>query len=89
MKIKDNLKKIIDKSCLFKWISSLRRPKNFYGKRELYINISRENNLLLSIVVKRYPIIKEISIKGGYNLNNRDYKDFKRKRNYHPLIQLN
>ena len=78
---KDNPKKITDQSCLFKWISSLRRPKNFYGKRESYINVSSETNPLWSIVVERYPIIKEMSVKAGYNLNNRDFKDFKRKRN--------
>lgn len=78
---KDNPKKITDQSCLFKWISSLRRPKNFFGKRESYINVSNESNPLWSIVVERYPITKEMSVKAGYNLNNRDFKDFKRKRN--------
>ena len=82
---KDNPKKITDQSCLFKWISSLRRPKNFYGKRESFINVSSENNPLWSIVVERYPIIKEMSVKAGYNLDNRDYKDFKRKRNLSTL----
>lgn len=82
---KDNPKKITDQSCLFKWISSLRRPKNFFGKRESYINVSSENNPLWSIVVEKYPITKEMSVKSGYNLNNRDYKDFKRKRNLSTL----
>ena len=78
---KDNPKKITEQSCLFKWVSSLRRPNNFFGKRESYINVSSENNPLWSIVVERYPITKEMSVKAGYNLNNRDFKDFKRKRN--------
>ena len=82
---KDNPKKITDQSCLFKWISSLRRPKNFFGKRESYINVSSDNNPLWSIVVEKYPITKEMSVKSGYNLNNRDYKDFKRKRNLSSL----
>ena len=82
---KDNPKKITDQSCLFKWISSLRRPKNFFGKRESYINVSSDNNPLWSIVVEKYPIRKEMSVKSGYNLDNRDFKDFKRKRNLSSL----
>ena len=81
----DNPKKITEQSCLFKWVSSLRRPKNFFGKRESYINVSSDNNPLWSIVVERYPITKEMSVKSGYNLNNRDFKDFKRKRNLSSL----
>jgi len=71
-------KKITEQSCLFRWVSSLRRPDNFYGKRESYINVSSENNPLWSIVVERNPRLKEMSVKSGYNLNNRNYKDFKR-----------
>ena len=82
---KDNPNKITKQSCLFKWISSLRRSKNFYGKRESYINVSSETNPLWSTVVERYPITKELSVKAGYNLNNKDYKDFKRKRNLSSL----
>ena len=82
---KDNPKKITDQSCLFKWISSLRRPKNFFGKRESYVNVSSDNNPLWSIVVEKYPIRKEMSVKSGYNLDNRDFKDFKRKRNLSSL----
>ena len=78
---KDSPKKITENSCLFKWISSLRRPKNFYGKRENYINVSSDTNPLWSIVIEKYPITKEISVKAGYNLNNRDFNYFKRNRN--------
>lgn len=74
-------KKITEQSCLFRWVSSLRRPDIFYGKRESYINVSSENNPLWSIVVERNPRLKEMSVKSGYNLNNRNYKDFIRKRN--------
>ena len=73
--------KVNNQSCLFKWTSSLRRPKNFYGKRESYINVGGENNPLWSIVVERYPITKEVSVQSGYNLDNKDFKDFIRKRN--------
>ena len=81
----DNPKKITEQSCLFKWVSSLRRPKNFYGIRESYVNVSSDTNPLWSIVVERYPITKEMSVKSGYNLNNKDFRDFKRKRNLSSL----
>ena len=73
--------KVNNQSCLFKWTSSLRRPKNFYGKRESYINVGGENNPLWSIVVETYPITKEVSVQSGYNLDNKDFKDFIKKRN--------
>ena len=77
---KDN-QKFTDQNCLHKWVSSLRRPKNYQGKIESYINVSNENNPLWSLVVERYPKMKEMSVKSGYNLNNKDFNDFKRKRN--------
>ena len=73
--------KVNNQSCLFKWTSSLRRPKNFYGKRESYINVGGENNPLWSIVVEKYPITKEVVVQSGYNLDNKDFRDFIRKRN--------
>ena len=81
---KDNYDKVNNQSCLFKWTSSLRRPKYFFGKRESYINVGGENNPLWSIIVERYPITNEVSVKSGYNLDNKDFKDFIRKRNNEP-----
>jgi hypothetical protein len=78
---KKNNQKFTDQNCLFKWISSLRRPKNYQGKIESYINISSEDNPLWSLVVEQYPKMKEMSVKSGYNLNNKDFNDFKRNRN--------
>ena len=80
---KDNYNNVNNlQSYLFKWTSSLRRPQNFYGKRESYINVSSDTNPLWSIVVEKYPITKEISIKSGYDLdNNQEYKEFIRKKN--------
>ena len=78
---KDNNNKINNQSYLFKWTSSLRKPKHFFGKREQYINVGGENNPLWSIIVERYPITKEVSVKSGYNLNSKDFKDFIKKRN--------
>ena len=78
---KKNNQKLTNQNCLFKWVSSLRRPKNYHGKIESYINVSNESNPLWSLVVERYPKMKEMSVKSGYNLNNKDFNDFKRKRN--------
>ena len=76
---KEDYNSINSQSCLFKWTSSLRKPPNFYGKRETYINVGGENNPLWSIVVEKYPIMKEYVVKSGYNLDNKDYKDFTKK----------
>ena len=78
---KKNNQKLTDQNCLFKWVSSLRRPKNYQGKIESYINVSSEDNPLWSLVVEKYPKMKELSVKAGYNLNNKDFNDFKRNRN--------
>ena len=78
---KKNNQKLTDQNCLFKWFSSLRRPKNYQGKIESYINVSSEDNPLWSLVVEKYPKMKELSVKAGYNLNNKDFNDFKRNRN--------
>ena len=78
---KDNYDKVNNQSCLFKWTSSLRRPKNFFGKRENYVNLGGENNPLWSIIVERFPITNEVAVQSGFDLNNKDFKDFVRKRN--------
>ena len=78
---KDNYDKVNNQSCLFKWTSSLRKPKKFIGKRESYINLGGENNPLWSIIVEKHPNIKEVSVQSGNNLDNKDFKDFIKKAN--------
>ena len=64
-------------SCLLNWISSLRRPKNYSGKYVTYINVGANSNTpLWSTIIERYPNIKEISVKSGVNLKNKDYSYF-------------
>ena len=64
-------------SYLLNWVSSLRRPKNNFGKYVTYINVGSNNdNPLWSTSVERYPNIKEISVKSGISLKNPDYKNF-------------
>lgn len=82
---KNNKKKITEQSSSFRWISSLRRYNNFYGRKESYLNVGSENNPLWSIVVERYPVMKEMSVKAGYNLNSKNFRDFKRRRNLSSL----
>ena len=82
---KNNKKKITEQSSSFRWISSLRRYNNFYGRKESYLNVGSENNPLWSIVVERYPVMKEISVKAGYNLNSKNFRDFKKRRNLYSL----
>ena len=82
---KNNKKKITEQSSSFRWISSLRRYNNFYGRKESYLNVGSENNPLWSIVVERYPVMKEISVKAGYNLNSKNFRDFKKRRNLSSL----
>ena len=67
-----------DQSYLLRWISSLRIPKNFHGKHISYINLGNNNNPLWSSVLEKYPITKEMSVKAGVNLVNKDYNNFKK-----------
>ena len=71
-------KKMTKNSCLYKWITSLRRPKNFVGIRKSYFNVRSDNNPLWSIVINKYPVNKEITIEPDCYLNNKEFKDFKR-----------
>ena len=34
-----------------------------------------------SIIVERFPITNEVAVQSGFDLNNKDFKDFVRKRN--------
>ena len=59
-------------SYILKWISSLRIPNEFIGKKESYINVGADNNNpLWSTVVEKYPDSKEISVKSEFNSEKR------------------
>ena len=63
--------------CLFNWISSLRRPKDFNGRNETYVNVGSKNeNPLWSTIAEKRPLIKEISVKAGTNLDSKDFYTF-------------
>ena len=65
----------------FKWNISLRLPPNFKGKREYHINVNSERNPFWGVVVERYPHRKELSVKPGYNLRQKEFVKFSRDMN--------
>ena len=66
----------------FKWNISLRRPDNFKGVRDSYINLKGERFMpFWSLVIERYPKQKELCVKPGYNLSKNEIKEFKRQNN--------
>ena len=72
-------KPIEDKYGLHKWNISLRRPKNFEGMRNSYINLTIDQNPFWGIVVEKYPKIKEAKIKPGISDKNKNFfENFKK-----------
>jgi hypothetical protein len=71
----------------FKWNLSLRRPKEFEGMRNSYINLTRDENPFWGIVVEKSPKIKELKIKPGTVSKNRAFFE-KFKKTYFPMINL-
>ena len=65
----------------FKWNISLRLPPNFKGKREYHVNVNSERNPFWGVVVERYPHNKELSVKPGYNLRQKEFVKFSRDMN--------
>ena len=67
----------INQNYLFKWVSSLRKPKIFEGKMKSYINVGNTINPLWSIHIEKFPDTKEITYKSGINseIGNKDEKD--------------
>ena len=74
----ENSKPINDRYGQYKWVMSLRRPEHFKGERESYINIGNDNNPFWALVKEKYPIERSISLKPGYDMNSKDYLDFKK-----------
>ena len=74
----ENSKPINDRYGQYKWVMSLRRPEHFKGERESYINIGNDNNPFWALVKEKFPIERSISLKPGYDMNSKDYIDFKK-----------
>ena len=80
-------KPVDEKYGKFKWNISLRRPKQFEGMRNSYINLTRDENPFWGIVIEKYPKIKELKIKPGSVSENRVFFE-KFKKTYSPKINL-
>ena len=80
-------KPIEDKYGIYKWNISLRRPKNFEGMRNSYINLTRDQNPFWGIVVEKFPRLKEMKIRPGILNKNKNFFD-KFKKAHAPLISL-
>ena len=74
----------------FKWNISLRRPDNFKGVRDTYINLNGERFApFWSLVIERYPKQKELCVKPGYNLSKNEINEYKRQNNQIGLGKKN
>jgi hypothetical protein len=78
-------KPIEEKYGNFKWNISLRRPNNFEGMRNTYINLTRDQNPFWGIVVEKSPQIKEYKLKPGCLKKNKTFYE-KFKKTYFHLI---
>ena len=77
-----NKEKIQDeKFGKFQWNMSLRRPSNFKGKRELFVNVNTDRDPLWGLLVERSPNHKELAVKPGYNLNQKEFVKFEKNEN--------
>ena len=66
----------------FKWNVSLRRPQNFQGVRDSYINLKGERFLpFWSLIVERYPKQKEMCVKPRHILNENEINEIKKQNN--------
>ena len=65
-----------------KWISSLIKPKKFFGQSISYLKLGGENNPLWSIGLESHPKSEEYNVKSGYYFISKDFKDFTKKNLY-------
>ena len=78
-------KPLDEKYGIYKWNISLRRPNNFEGMRNSYINLTRDKNPFWGIIVEKYPKIKELKIRPGTLEKNKKYFEQFQKANF-PYI---
>ncbi len=66
----------------YKWNISLRRPDNFQGVRDSYINLKGDGFIpFWSVVIERSPKQKELCIKPKYTLTNNEINEFRKQTN--------
>ncbi len=74
----ENSKPIEQKYGKHRWLISLRRPDNFVGTRDSYINIRNESNPFWALIKEKYPFERQISLKPNFDIQSKDYLDFKK-----------
>jgi hypothetical protein len=74
----ENSRPIEERYGKYKWNISLRRPDNFKGIRNAYVNVRNDTDPFWVVVYEKSPHLKDLSIKPGYDLNKKDYVDFKK-----------
>ena len=74
----ENSKPIEQKYGKHKWLISLRRPDNFIGIRDSYINIRNESNPFWALIKEKCPFERQISLKPNFDIQSKDYLDFKK-----------
>ncbi len=74
----ENSKPIEQKYGKHRWLISLRRPDNFIGTRDSYINIRNESNPFWALIKEKYPFERQISLKPNFDIQSKDYLDFKK-----------
>ena len=78
----ENNKPIEEHYGKYKWNISLRRPDNFQGVRDSYINLKGDGFIpFWSVVIERSPKQKELCIKPKYTLTNNEINEFRKQTN--------
>ena len=69
----------------FQWNMNLRTPSDFKGLKQLYVNVNSERNPFWGVIVERCPEQKEMAVKPGYNLQQKEFEKFTK----NQIIQKN
>ena len=56
--------------------NNLRLPPNYKGKKEFHINVNNDRNPFWGVLIDKNPKYKELSVKPGYNLNQKEFLKF-------------
>ena len=78
----ENHKPIEEQHGKYKWNISLRKPNNFKGVRDSYINLKGERFMpFWSLVIEKCPKQKEFILRPGHALYENEMKEFQKKNN--------
>ena len=65
-----------DNDGKFVWNTSLRKPENFKGVRQSYINLKNDYDPFWKVVVEKSPNYKELTIRPDSGLDNKEFIKF-------------